>query len=48
METEGEGGIVVMQKRDRESWTYSKGGQDARGGKYYQDRFEIESPEHGG
>ena len=43
-----EGGIVVMQKRDRKSLTYSKGGQDARGGKYYRDIFEIESIELGG
>ena len=48
METEGEGDIVMMQKRDRKSLTYSNGGQDARGGKYYQDIFETESTELGG
>lgn len=46
METEAEGGIVVKQERD--SLPYSNGGQDARGGKYHQDIFEIESTERGG
>lgn len=48
METEAEGGIVVKQERDRESLTYSNGGQDAGGGQYHQDIFEIESTERGG
>ena len=47
METEGEGDIVMMQKRDRKSLTYSNGGQDGRGGKSCENSFEIEAVELG-